>query len=217
MIGKNGSFRDVIRDIYRAYKNIIVVIILGLLVAVTFGLLTITAQRNTEVKEVEDVEALTTEVPVSNTFQATEKNDNQKVYISGEVVNPGVYDISLGDRIEDIINYAGGITKDANVTYINLAEKVTDEQHIIIPSEEEAKAIDTTSVVNQISTNSKININKATISELTQLSGIGEVTAKSIVEFREANGNFTSIDDIKKVSGIGEKTFKKFKDQIDIK
>ncbi len=220
MIGKYESFKDNVRQIYKKNKNLFVVIILSLLVISTFAVLTITAEKNTletETNEVEEVVSEPDEDKEKDTFIATEKNDNQKVYISGEVVNPGVYNISIGDRIEDIIKYAGGTTKEANVTYINLAEKVIDEQHIIIPNNEEAKSLESISSTNTTLANSKININKAGTSELTMLNGIGEVTAKSIVEYREANGNFGSIEDIKRVSGIGEKTYEKFKDQIDIK
>ena len=60
----------------------------------------------------------------------------------------------------------------------------------------------------------KININKATVEELTQLKGIGEAYAKAIVEFREHNGPFETIEDIMKVTGIGDKTFQGTKDMI---
>lgn len=62
----------------------------------------------------------------------------------------------------------------------------------------------------------KININTATVEELTMLSGIGDAYAQRIVEYREVNGPFTSIEQIKEVKGIGEKTFEKIKDQITI-
>ena len=59
-----------------------------------------------------------------------------------------------------------------------------------------------------------ININTATEEELRQLTGIGEVKAKRIIEHRKAHGPFKSIEDIMNVKGIGEKTFMKFKDRI---
>ncbi|MDN5354499.1 MAG: competence protein ComEA [Candidatus Cloacimonadota bacterium] len=57
----------------------------------------------------------------------------------------------------------------------------------------------------------KININKASIDELTGLPGIGTVKAEKIVKFREENGDFTKFDDILQVKGIGEKTLEKLK------
>ena len=67
----------------------------------------------------------------------------------------------------------------------------------------------------QISNLNKININTATVEELSEnLSGIGETIAKRIVEYREHNGEFTNIEDIKNVSGIGDKMFESIKDLI---
>lgn len=62
----------------------------------------------------------------------------------------------------------------------------------------------------------KININTATVTELMTLDGIGEVKAKAIVEYREANGYFKSIDDLTLVSGIGVKTLEKNRDKITV-
>lgn len=62
----------------------------------------------------------------------------------------------------------------------------------------------------------KININTATIEELVQLPGIGEVKARNIIEYRNKNGYFTSIDELINVNGIGEKTLDKIKDFITI-
>lgn len=59
-----------------------------------------------------------------------------------------------------------------------------------------------------------ININEATHEELKKIPEIGDVKAKNIIEYREANGEFQKIEDITKVSGIGEKTFEKIKDYI---
>ncbi len=61
----------------------------------------------------------------------------------------------------------------------------------------------------------KININTATETELSEnLTGVGAVTARNIIEYRTNVGKFNSIEDIKNVSGIGDKTFEKFKDMI---
>ncbi len=60
----------------------------------------------------------------------------------------------------------------------------------------------------------KININTATIEELSSLKGIGEKKAKSIVEHREKAGPFATIEDLKDVKGVGDKLFNKIKDQI---
>jgi len=54
-----------------------------------------------------------------------------------------------------------------------------------------------------------ININKADAVTLQKMKGLGPKKAKSIVAYREANGNFKSVDDLAKVKGIGEKSLKR--------
>ncbi len=62
----------------------------------------------------------------------------------------------------------------------------------------------------------KININTASESELTQLTGVGPKTAASIITYREEISPFQTIEDLMKVKGIGEKTFEKIKDRITV-
>lgn len=62
----------------------------------------------------------------------------------------------------------------------------------------------------------KININTASVEQLTILTGIGETKAAAIIAYREKNGSFSSIEEIMNVSGIGEKTFEDIKDFISI-
>ena len=63
----------------------------------------------------------------------------------------------------------------------------------------------------------KVNINKASKEELTQLDGIGPAKAERIVTYREKNGKFENPEDLMNVTGIGEATFKKNKDRITVK
>jgi competence protein ComEA len=62
----------------------------------------------------------------------------------------------------------------------------------------------------------KININEASVAELTQLKRIGPKIAKRIVEYRENHGPFVLPEDIMNVKGIGPKTFKLNKDRITV-
>ncbi|MDD4705698.1 MAG: helix-hairpin-helix domain-containing protein [Bacilli bacterium] len=161
--------------------------------------------------------------------------------IKGEVNNPGVYQVN-NNNIMDIIELAGGITKNANVNKINLSKIVHDEMVILIPSKNEKKLIcpvckcpeikcsepkieisttipiTTTKLITTtkyITTtkNELININTANIEELTTLNGIGEVIANRIISYR-INSPFIAIEEIMKVQGIGPNLFAKIKDYI---
>ena len=61
-----------------------------------------------------------------------------------------------------------------------------------------------------------ININTATLEELDTLYGIGPSKAQTIIDYREANGDFAAIEDIMNVSGIGQATFDKIKGDITV-
>ena len=61
-----------------------------------------------------------------------------------------------------------------------------------------------------------ININSATVKELSKIKGIGKSIAKRIVDYRTKNGDFLKIEDITKVKGIGKKTFEKIKPFINV-
>ena len=143
----------------------------------------------------------------------------QKIYvtISGEVENPGMYEMTTESRINDVIQKAGGFTENAYTENINLAQKLTDGQYINIVSKNYAESNDNTEHNN---TPSKfygiININTATVEELCQLPGIGEVTAKAIIEYRELAGEYECIEDIQNVKGIGPKKFNAIKYNITV-
>lgn len=62
-----------------------------------------------------------------------------------------------------------------------------------------------------------ININKASVDQLTTLKGIGPKKAGAIIAFRTKNGNFKKVEDVMLVKGIGQKMFDKMKGQITVK
>ena len=142
------------------------------------------------------------------------------VYVSGAVTNPGVYELPEDSRIEHAIESAGGFAIDAFRPGINLARSVSDGQQIHIPNEKEAYAPAPIAISSfeesdsSISSSGPININAASVDELTTLPGIGPAIANRIIEFRQSNGRFRSIEEIKKVRGIGDATFANVKDSI---
>lgn len=160
----------------------------------------------------------------------------KKAEIKGSVVTPGVYEIKENDRVQDMITYAGGLLENANTDKINLSKIVTDEMVIIVYSNEEIAAFETSKIKYEIieipcecpdtlnnacieekseSTNTKINLNTATLEELMTLSNVGESKAKNIIAYRESFP-FESIEQLKEVSGIGEALFDKIKDDITV-
>lgn len=174
------------------------------------------------------------------TFNETTNKTTSEVFeknyidIKGSVKNPGVYEFKKNDRVIDAINMAGGLLKNANTSNINLSQKLVSEMVIYVMNNSEIKngskviSCDTKCKTEVIEVNNcveekkletsknKININTATVEDFTSLSGIGEAKAKSIVEYRNSNGNFKSIEDIKNISGIGEALFNKIKDNIEV-
>lgn len=138
------------------------------------------------------------------------------VDIAGEVLNPGVYFLNEGSRVNDLIIMAGGATQEANLSNVNLAFILTDGIKITIPNKKDnSKNLLQTALVNNAKSDI-ININEADVDELILLSGIGESIAQDIVEYRSKNGKFKKKEDIKNVSGIGESKYNKIKDKITV-
>lgn len=165
--------------------------------------------------------------PQNTSISSNVENEKIKIYITGEVNKPGVYELKVNSRVEDAITIAGGTTSNANLQDVNLAFILDDAMKIYIPNKNditEEKPIissDSSSSValssgNDSSNSSKININKATLSDLEKIPGVGPSIAQKIITYREENGKFSSIDDLKNVSGIGSKKFETIKDYISV-
>ena len=135
------------------------------------------------------------------------------VEIKGEVNNPDVYTLKEGSIIKDLIEIAGGLTSNADISNINRAKEIKNHELIVIRNINDIN-IEVESIeaeINQESDDGIININDADLSKLKEIPGIGDVKANAIILYREENGGFKSIEEIKKVDGIGEKTFEKIK------
>lgn len=183
--------------------------------------------ENTEVSEESVVS--TSALEVSDTTVQTVQLIS--VYICGEVNNPGIYEAPKGVMLNAIIEAAGGLTEAASANNINLVYQIECNMSIYIPSEEEITqgftggdiirqdgvyvwgAQPGTSGSPDQTAALMVNINTATEEELKSLPGIGEVTAKAIINYRK-DTPFKTIDDIKNVTGIGESKFKQIKDYI---
>lgn len=118
------------------------------------------------------------------------------VHVSGAVMQPGVYAIDAGSRLFEVIALAGGFTKSADQSSVNLARIVVDGEQILISSDGDGSASE-----------SLIHLNRATASELDALPGIGPTLSQRIVDWREANGSFKAVEDLRSVAGIGDRLF----------
>ncbi|CEJ72585.1 competence protein ComEA [[Clostridium] sordellii] len=157
-------------------------------------------------------------------------NKKITIFISGEIKSPGVVELYSEDRLMDGVKKCGGVTDEADMNRINLAMKISDEGHYIIPKigeeienvkDKGKETVNQTQNLNdnkseQNKENNKININNASLIELDSLPGVGEVTAQKIIDYREENTKFKSIEEIKNVKGIGENKFNNLKDYISI-
>ncbi len=200
-------------------KTIIVKIVIAVIVAI-FAVLYyfLNNQKSSSYENI-----LTSEVIINNVSseEKSEETGKIKVYVTGEVNSPGVIELEEGARIEDAIQKAGGIKPEANLKEINLASEIEDGEKIYVPNLVEQVEETTLSSESEANTSSKsdgkVNINKASVSELTSIPGVGASTAQKIITYREENGKFKTIEDIKNVSGIGDSKYNSMKDFISVK
>lgn len=165
-------------------------------------------------------------------------NEKIYVYITGEVNNPGIVVLPIGSRISDAIDYAGGVTSNADIMKINLVYMLQDGMKVNIPSSKELNdnpnfeyitmgsgdekndnndlnALETTNNKSESAFKiSNVNINTATQTELETLPGIGPSLALKIINYRKENGKFKSIEELKNVSGIGDNKYDEIKKYI---
>ncbi len=126
-----------------------------------------------------------------------------RVYVEGEVTNPGVYELTGEALIADAVEAAGGFSSEADRASVNLAATVRDGQRIHVYKAGEIPQ--------------KININTAELWLLEALPGIGETLARRIIDYRTSNGPFQEIDELMSVEGIGLKIFEPIKDRITVR
>jgi competence protein ComEA len=150
------------------------------------------------------------------------------IQVEGAVVNPGIYRLPMGSRVEDALQVAGGLRMDADISKLNLVAKLRDGQRITVPFQQ---AYPPQPYYQQPQTNwqypysyqqaptpsGKIDINTATKEELTALPGIGPALAERIIQYRLSVGRFNSVDELLNVPGIGEKKLEKIKPYVEVK
>ena len=159
----------------------------------------------------------------NNTQEETKKEI--VVHVTGEVKKEGVVYLEEGSRVIDAIKKAGGETKAADLSQVNLAYVLQDGQKIYIPTKNERiSSYISENMGENIEGNNnttkkegaKVNINTAGLEELDQLPGIGPAIAQRIIDYRSEHGEFKKIEDIQEVKGIGDAKFSEIKDNITV-
>lgn len=128
------------------------------------------------------------------------KSTTITVHVDGAVIDPGLYEIPLGSRIDDAIDAAGGLSVSADTTSVNYAAVISDGEKILIPS----RTTPTSEPEVVASVVGLVNLNTASIEELDALPGIGPAKAAAIVNYRQTYGLFTEVSDLLYVPGIGQ-------------
>ncbi len=164
--------------------------------------------------------AVTTSAPASS---APPSSAPVVVSVVGKVEHPGLVTLRQGARVADALQAAGGARHDTNLLGLNLASKVTDGQQILVgvtpppgaPSAGPGPS-GTAPGGNAGAAGGKVDLNTADEQQLETLSNVGPVTAKHIMDWREAHGGFKSTRQLEDVTGIGPKTYDELKDSVTV-
>ena len=240
------KFKKIITKIKKIDKDYVIigVIVIAVIIFMIINLGKIKEFENKDNDKMTNVESSINTDNDKSEENKEQKDDNSKeqivngggifVHIDGYINNPGVYEIKENDRIKTLIDKAGGFKEGYSIKNINLAAKLSDGDKIYIPSVSEEKVIENNNNINTnlsgkgqnvksdrnnvsiMKNNSKITINTANMSELKQITGIGESTANKIIDYRENVGKFKKIEDIKEVKGIGDAKYESLKNKITI-
>lgn len=137
------------------------------------------------------------QVSIGDTITLEPIASDIKVYICGEIKEAGVYSLSADDRLEQLVQMAGGFTEDADVLAVNLARKLSDGEKIVVYGIKEVTnyyGIDILNFGDEIM--------------ISNIEGIGQVIADRIIDYRQTNGFFNSYEDLLNVEGIGDQKLK---------
>ncbi|MDP3387607.1 MAG: helix-hairpin-helix domain-containing protein [Eubacteriales bacterium] len=184
----------------------------------------LTALQNNQKDSMDrDVDSIIPDTTTATDETMTEdrlEDESQMIYvdIDGAVNNPGVFMVEKGTRLYVLLEAAGGLKVNADTRYLNRADVVSDKQKIYIPEIDEIYENPHTEeplATEGPASNQKIDINRASQSELESLPGIGEVLAKRIIDYRNSK-RFETIEEIMNVSGIASGKFADIKGLITI-
>ncbi len=122
------------------------------------------------------------------------------VDVVGAVRRPGLYRLPDGSRVADAVSRAGGATRRADLSLVNLAAPLADGLQVVVPRRQSGSA---GAAGGSTTPAGPVHLNTATLEQLDALPGVGPVTAQKILDYRQKNGAFTSVDDLDAIPGIG--------------
>ncbi|HIC91223.1 MAG TPA: helix-hairpin-helix domain-containing protein [Syntrophaceae bacterium] len=160
-------------------------------------------------------------IPITCSKPQTAVPHKNEIYIEilGDIIRPGIYTFSHEPTVCEVINQAGGLKKKGIFKKHPDAVTVKSGSRLIIKVSNDRWAnvsYDRMEGKALLLFGLPIDVNKATLSDLTFIPGIGETLAQNIMQFRESYGGFRTLEDLKKVKGIGEKRFNKLRRYLTI-
>lgn len=208
-------------DLYKLWQQHgpkILVFVIGFLI---FSLLVKKGNQDQSIQLLEPSSEEILEIEMETSQEGTTQSSIIYVEILGAIQEPGVYQLSQGSRVFDLVQEAGGLKASAYARSINQAQILEDQMSIYVLSQDELESnhdFQTPSVLDvsrpSQSGTDLVNINTADLSQLETLPGIGPSKAQAILDHRQKEGSFPTIEAIQEVSGIGSKTYEKLKDLI---
>lgn len=158
--------------------------------------------------------------PLTEETATSEPPGEREIVVSvvGRVERPGLIRLPPGSRVADALD-AAVPHGDANTLALNLARLLSDGEQIHVPGpgEDVAQALGAAGAPapgGGAGGAGKVSLNSANAQELMELDGVGEVTARAIVDYREAHGGFSEVDQLQEVRGIGPAKFAALKDRV---
>jgi len=139
------------------------------------------------------------------------------VDVVGAVRRPGLYRLRRGARVADAIARAGGLTRRAQRTAVNLAAPIADGQQVLVAARGEVGAGSAVAgATGATASSGPVSLSTASPEQLDTLPGIGPVTAQKILDYRTEHGAFSSVDELDSVPGIGPARLAELKKLVDL-
>jgi competence protein ComEA len=149
---------------------------------------------------------------VGGTVAAKDEAPKLFVHVVGAVRRPGLFRLKDGTRVADAVSRAGGPTRRADLSAVNLAAPLVDGQQVIVPRRGPGGT--PAALAGASAPGAKVSLANATVDQLDELPGIGPVTAEKIVDWRTTHGPFKSVDDLDDVPGIGPGRIEQLRDLV---